>query len=403
MPREILSARSLEGAVKRGVEKAAEKNTRVKINDGDNLMLIVRPAGGASWVLEYRLAGKRKNFTLGVWPTVGLKLARELADRARVQVATGLDPVRERAKAKEVARRLVTGYTVRELIDDWLATLRVSQVYRGNIEAAMRKDVLPRVGSKTPGDVARQDIIEILRVMEARGALEMLRRVRMWLAQAWDAALDAGRVKGSPVPTGHLKSFMPPKRGHFPAITDVADVPALMHAIKVYESPVVRAALELSAYTFQRPTEVREATWSEFDLQAGKWVIPAARMKGQREHWVPLAPQVVKLLVRHRGVVGGQGWLFPGWRHGKPLSEAALGQALEAMGYKGRHSPHGFRAMARTILEEHLGVDPKFAERQLAHVEADKVKRAYNRAEFWADRVRMMEQWATWLDQKTGS
>ena len=393
----MLSAKALEAAIKRGIEKAAEKKTRVKINDGDNLMLIVRPAGGASWVLEYRIAGKRKNFTLGAWPTVGLKLARELAERARVQVATGVDPVLERAKARTAAGRLAVGYTVRDLVDDWQASMRVSEVYRGNIEAAMRKDVLPRIGSMAPEDVTRQDIIAILREMEARGALEMLRRVRMWLAQAWEAGLDAGKVQGSPVPTGHLKSFMPPARGHFPAITDIGEIPALMRAIRAYESPVVRAALELSAYTFQRPTEVREATWDEFDLVASKWVIPAARMKTGREHWVPLAPQVVQLLVRHRGLVGGQGWLFPGWRRGKPLSEAALGHALEALGYKGRHSPHGFRAMARTVLEEHLRVDPKFAERQLAHVEADKVKRAYNRAEFWADRVRMMELWAKWL------
>jgi len=400
--KDLLSARGLEVAVKAATAEADEKNTRVKIRDGENLMLIVRPGGGASWVLQYRLAGKRLPLTLGAWPTVGLKLARELAAAAREKVARGVDPLKERAavQAARVATAKHAGDTVRQLASDWLAKQRISEVYRGNIEAAFKKDVLPVIGTMHPAKVVRKDIIDILRTMEKRGALEMLRRVRMWLKQMYEFAMDdEGRdIQASPVPTGHLKSFMPAQKGHFPAITDAGAVAPLMRAIRGYPKPVVRNALLLSAHVWQRPTELREVDQSELDLDGGKWVIGGERMKMDREHWVPLSRQALAIIKNQQGIVGGVGWLFPGQKDGKALSEGTLGGALETLGFKGLHTPHGFRAMARTILEEHLGFDPKLMEKQLAHQEPDKVKRAYNRAEFWEQRVKMMQAWSDWLD-----
>lgn len=400
MARELLSARGLEAALKAATVQATEKNTRIKVRDGDNLMLVVRPGGGASWVLQFRLHGQRRPLTLGPWPAVGLKLARELAAQSRAQVAAGIDPAQRRAAddAARQARSEKRAFTVRHLFDDWMAKQQVSDVYRGNIEAAFTKDVLPEIGALAPAAVTRQDVLRILRALESRGSLEMLRRVRMWLKQLYEFAVDAEVVQASPVPTGHLKSFMQHTPGHFPALTNPGDVGPLLRAIASYDKPVVRAALMLSAHLWQRPSEIRLATWEEFDLDAARWVIPAARMKLGREHWVPLSPSVVRMIRVHAGVVGDEGMLFPGQRIGKPLSEATAGAALEALGYKGRHTPHGFRAMARTILEEHLGVDPKLMEKQLAHEEADKVKRAYNRAEHWDARVTMMATWSTWLD-----
>lgn len=399
MARELLSARGLEVALREATAEADARNTRVKIRDGDNLLLIVRPGGGASWVLQYRHDGKRLALTLGAWPAVTLKMAREKAQAGRQMVAQGIDPMQHRADV-DAKRRALAGSTdtVRQLVIDWLAVQRISDVYRGNIERAMFKDVLPKIGAMRPADVTRQHVIEILRGMEARDALVMLRRVRMWLALLYEYAIDAERVQASPVPRGHLKSFMPPKIGNFPAITNAAGVAPLMRAIRAHDKPVVKTALLLSAYVWQRPTEVREADWDEFDLAAAKWVIPAERMKLGREHWVPLAPQVVLLLRQHQGVVGSVGWLFPGQRYGKTLSEATLGATLETLGFKGLHTPHGFRAMARTILEEHLGFDAKLMEKQLSHEQSDKLQRAYNRSEYWAERVKMMAAWAAWLD-----
>lgn len=402
MARELLTARGLEAALRKATAEADARNTRVKIRDGDNLILIVRPGGGASWVLQYRLHGQRKGVTLGAWPAVSLKLARELAAAARETVARGVDPVEQRQqdRAEHAERRAKAGDTFRALFEDWLGKQRVSEVYRGNIEAAFTKDVLPAIGAVAPDDVTRAQIVQILRGLEARGALVMLRRVRMWLRQVYEFALDCDpqRARASPVPTGHLKSFLAPAGGHFPAITDPAEVPGLMRALRSYPQPVTRAALLLSAYVWQRPSEIREATWAEFDLDGAKWVIPAERMKLRREHWVPLAPSVVQMLRQHAGVVGVDVWVFPGMRYGKPISEATLSGALATLGYAGRHTPHGFRAMARTILDERLGVDPRVLEKQLAHEEADKVRRAYSRGEFWEQRVEVMRTWAEWLD-----
>lgn len=397
MSKNLLSAKGLEAAVKAATADAQARGTRVKIRDGDNLILVVR-ATGASWVLQYRLHGQRKPLTLGPWPAVSLKLARELADQARAQVAQGIDPQAVKMEKRRAADKKPD--TVRALFTDWMAKKRIGDVYQGNIQAAFTKDVLPAIGAMHPAAVTRQDVLKILRTIEARGSPDMLRRVRMWLKQMYEAALDDDRVPASPVPTGHLKSFMETTPTSFPAITNPQDVPALLRAILAYDKPVVRAALLFSAHVWQRPTEIREADWREFDLDAARWVIPAGRMKLKREHWVPLSPQVVQLLRQHQGIVGDEGWLFPGQRYGKPLSEATLGAALEKMGYKGRHTPHGFRAMARTIMEEHLLIDPRYLEKQLAHEEADKVKRAYNRAEHMDGRVKMMAVWSEWLDRQ---
>lgn len=397
MPRELLSARGIEAALKTATEEANAKNTRVKIRDGNNLLLIVRPGGGASWVLQYRLAGDRKALTLGPWPTVTLKVARELAEDARVQVLRGVDPVQ--AKAAEREAQAAKADTVRQMYQDWMAVQRVSDVYRGNIEAAFAKDVLPVIGAMSPRAVTRRDILTILRAIEKRDALVMLRRVRMWLKQLWEFGLDDGeRVESSPVPTGHLRSFLAPDAGKMPAITDASEVAGLMNAIRGYDRPVVRTALLLSAYLWQRPTEIREATWDEFDLDGARWQLSEDRMKMERDHWVPLPTQAVELLRRHQGVVGNVGWLFPGRGPGKPLSDGTLGKALDAMGFKGKHSPHGFRAMARTICEEVLKEEAKVLEKHLAHELPDKVARAYNRAQYWDERVAMVQRWADWLD-----
>jgi integrase len=397
MSKNLLSAKGLEAAVKAATADAQARNTRLKVRDGDNLMLVVR-ANGASWVLQYRLNGQRRPLTLGPYPAVSLKLARELADQARAQVAQGVDPLK--AKAAQRVTTKAKQDTVRALFTDWTGKKRSGDVYLGNIEAAFVKDVLPAIGAMHPAEVTRQDVLRILRTIEARNAPVMLRRVRMWLKQMYEAALDDDRVPASPVPTGHLASFMEATVTHFPAITNPQDVPDLMRAILAYDKPVVRAALLFSAHTWQRPSEIREADWSEFDLDAARWVIPASRMKMGREHWVPLSPQALELLRQHQGVVGSEGWVFPGKKYGKPVSEATLGKALDKMGYKGRHTPHGFRAMARTIMDEHLGVDTRYLEKQLAHEEADKVKRAYSRAEHMDGRVKMMAQWSSWLVQQ---
>lgn len=399
MARDLLTVTSLESKFREAAARAAARKTRVRISDGNNLHLVVRDNGTASWQLLVTIEGKRRPVTLGKWPDVTLKRARSLAEAARDVAAAGVSPTEkkrlERAK-KAVAEN--SDLTVRKLLHMWLDKHRGSAVYIGNIQAAFTKDVLPEIGSLHPAKVERRHILDLLRKMERRNALVMLRRLRMWLKQMYEYALDAEIVTSSPVPTGHMKSFMAPEEGHFAAITNPEDVGPLLRAIDGYGQPVVRLALLLSAHLFQRPTEIREAKWSEFDLAAAKWVIPEDRMKMRREHWVPLSPQSVAFLRQLQGIVGDEGWLFPGRRYDQPLSEGTLGGALETLGYDKLHTPHGFRAMAHTILAERLKVDERFIEKQLSHEEENKIKRAYNRAEYWQDRVRLMHDWSAWLD-----
>lgn len=400
MARELLSARELESKVKLATEEAARRNTRILIGDGDNLMLVVRPNGGASWVLKYRMAGRRNMCGLGAWPGMTLKRAREAAQAARDKISAGIDPVEHKREERQAKPESTapTG-TVLQLFNDWLRKKRTSKIYHRNITAALEKDVLPVIGAKQVNEVTREDIVKILRKLEDRGALVMLRRVRMYLQQMWEFALDQEppRASGMPVPTGHLKSFLPALPGHFPAITERDAAVRLIKDIASYDRTIVRTAMLLAAHTFTRPTELRAARWEEFDLEGGKWLVPKERTKLRRDHLVPLSPSVLALLKAHQGVVGTAGWLFPGMRRDQPVSEGALNGALETLGYKGKHCAHGFRAMARTLIVEELKVDERFVEKQLAH-ENDKLRGAYNRAQYWDERVRMMSRWSGWLD-----
>jgi integrase len=407
MPRHTLVATTLKANIESALAAAKATGKAQKLGDGEGLMLVARPTGEASWVLRYSHAGARRDLTIGKWPTITLKMARDEADKARKAAAIGVDPVEVKKAARKT--RAATGGpdTTRRLFEDWQAKQEVSAVYAGNIEAAFLKDVLPVIGAVPPEQVTREQILKILRTIEGRGAVDMVRRVRMWLRQMFEFGIeDESRpaLRTSPVPMGTLKSFKKGrKKRHYAAIKDAREVPALMKAIKgITDNFVIRNAFLLSAHTFQRPTEIREATWGEFDLKAAVWRIPAERMKLAGEHWVPLSRQMVEILRVHQGVVGDQGWLFPGRVYGKPISEGTLTGRLNNMGFEGKHTPHGFRAMARTIGEEVLGIEGKYLEKQLSHeVDESGLRGAYNRAEYWDQRVRMMQRWSDWLDAQT--
>lgn len=400
---EVLSVKALESKIKAATIQAAERNTRVAVSDGGGLELVVRPNGGASWTLRYRLHGQRNMYSIGPWPAVSLSKARQMADASRSLVADGKHPVEVKREARAEIEKARTGEKVLDLFDQWLAKTTFASVYEGNIRAAFHSNVLPKLGAMPVADVKRQDVISLLRVIEDRGALVILRKVRMWMHQMFEFELgkEAPAIEANPVPTGRLTAFKPAVKGHFAAITDVDQVPALMRAIDAWVRPLPRVALLLSAHTFQRPSEIREAPWSEFELEAGKWIIPAERMKTKREHWVPLSRRVVELLRMHQGLVGTVGLLFPSRIFGQPLSEATINKALKSMGYHGRHTTHGFRAMARTIMDEYLRIDPRFIEAQLSHEhDSSGLGGAYNRATFWDDRVRAMQTWSDWLDEQ---
>lgn len=407
MATNILTDRALKSDLALAQVAAKAKNTRIKVRDGNNLILVVRPNGMSSWVLEYRTAtGQRKPHTLGPWPAMGLASARKAAEAGRSLVAQGIDlnSHKKGVKVAAVQKAVADNDTIKQLFEDFMSKKSASDVYVKNIRAAFIADVLPEIGVMRPQDVTRADILKILRTIEARGSAVMLRRVRMWLKHVFEYGVDdeeRANLTVMPVPTGHMRSFIPAEPGSFPAVTDPDEAGQLMVAIGTFRPYVTRTYLTLAAHLFQRPTELRTATWDQFNLDSAVWVIPADVMKKEREHWVPLSPVVVEMLKKHKGVVGDEGHLFPGRNHNKSITLETAEKAIHSIGFKGRHCPHGFRAMARTIGEERLGIDEKFLEKQLSHEEQDKVKRAYNRAQFWKDRVALMQRWSQFLVDAT--
>lgn len=387
-----LTTTALNAKVAAARAAIASGKPKVTINDGGGLLLVLR-GQSAAWILRVQVDGRRRDLALGALQDMGLKDARIAAVQARSRAEAAP------AVAEPVAWR--KGGTVDELMEAWIKSQTISDVYQNNIRVALLANVLPAIGDRLAADVQRADIDAILRKVEERGALDFVRRLRMWLRLMWDFAIDSEQwpgIEDSPVRTGKLVSFKAHTKGHFPAITNSAQVPKLMQAIRLTNSTITRHALLLSAYVWQRPGEIREAVWEEFDLAGAKWTIPAARMKKAREHWVPLPRQVVELLQLHQGLVGTTGLLFPGLKKGEPISEATLQKRIRDAGYGGMHTPHGFRAMARTIGREVLKLPVDALEKHLSHETGDPLNGAYDRAELWDERVDALQRWADWLD-----
>ena len=264
----------------------------------------------------------------------------------------------------------------------------------------LERDVLPWLGVRPIADITAVELLQLLRRIEARGALETAHRIKQVLGQVFRYAIATARASRDP--SGDLRGALPPvAEKHHAALTRPIDIAGLMRAIAGYEgSFVVRSALRFSALTFQRPGEVRKSQWSEIDFDDSLWRIPAARMKMRQEHVVPLSPQAIELLRELHPLSGSGPYLFPNARSAnRPLSENAVLAALRRMGYEvGEMTPHGFRSMASTRLNE-MGWPADVIERQLAHAERDGVRAAYNRAEWLTERRKMMTAWADYIDR----
>lgn len=404
------------------IKKAKPSEKPRKMSDGGGLLLEVRPEGGKWWRFRYRFDGKEKMLSFGTYPDVPLTSARKLRDEARTQVAAGTDPsaIRKQAKATQtrevlIASKIAAGEPLPDSFEavarDWLAIRRDewSASYFDKVEARLLNDVFPGIGTRPVSEVTPPELLAVLRRIEARGAIESARRVRETCSLIFRFAVAEGRVTSDPARdlAGALKT---PAKRHIPAITDPARFGELLRAIDGYRgTPVVRAAMKLNALVFLRPgSELREAEWSEFDLDAGEWLVPAARMKRRKygkehgdDHVVQLSRQAVAILRDLQTITGNGSLLFPGVRHrSRPMSENTLNAALSAIGFGGdEHRAHGFRASARTMLHERLNVTPAVIEAQLAHSVPDALGGAYNRTEFMEQRRQMMQAWADYLDR----
>jgi integrase len=364
--------------------------------DDRGLYLLVTPEGGRWWRLKYRYAGRERGISLGTYPDVSLKAARDRRDAARRLVAAGIDPSAQR-KSEKLARAL----TFEALAREWLELKKSALATLTHRKRAQRFEdhVFPYLGSRPIGAITPADLLAVLRRVEARGKHETAHRLRSESGQIFRYAIATGRAERDV--TADLRGALAPVvvRNHA-AITEPARIGELLRAIEGYRGqPATECALKLLPLVFVRPGELRGAEWSELDLDAAEWRIPAARMKMREPHLVPLSRQAVALLRDLEPITGAGRYLFPSLRTAeRPISSNTLNAALRRLGYSGDEMvSHGFRSMASTCLNEQ-GWHPDLIELQLAHAERNEVRGAYNRAQRLEERRQMMQAWADYLD-----
>ncbi|MBS0461864.1 MAG: tyrosine-type recombinase/integrase [Proteobacteria bacterium] len=388
------------------VLNAKPKPAAYVLRDGRGLLLVIDPSGSKLWRLDYRRpdTGKRNTLSLGVFPDVSLKRAREKRDEARSLLADGIDPGVKRQNDKAgIATAAANSFGA--IAAEWLAKQHMAPATLEKARWTFDDLVNPYVGNRPIADISAPELLDVFQRIEARGARETAHRTRQRCAQIFRYAIATGRASRDPC--ADLRGALAPaKVTHRAAITDPNKIADLLRAIAGYTGgPIVGAALKLSALLFARPGELRKMEWAELDLDAADWRIPAAKMKMREEHIVPLPAQAVTILRELQPLTGRGRYVFPGARDPKvPLSEAAINAALRRMDFdKHTMSGHGFRALASTRLNE-LGWKADIIERQLAHAERNKVRAAYNRAQYMDERRTMMQAWADYLDVlRTGS
>jgi integrase len=388
------------------IRKAKPRPSTFKMFDGQGLYLEVNPAGGKWWRWKYRFAKKERRLSLGVYPEVGLKEARDRCYDARKQLDKGIDPGMAR-KAEKLAQG--GGESFEAVAREWHGRFSGGWVdsHGDRILRRLEVDLFPWLGRRPITEIKAPELLAVLRRIEARGALETAHRAMQNCGQVFRYAVATGRAERDP--TGDLRGALPvPKEKHHASITDPKMVGELLRAIEAYEgAAVTKSALRLAPLVFVRPGELRHAEWGEFDFEKAEWRIPAARMKMREQHIVPLSRQAVEILRElepqtNRPIMGkpdAPRYVFPGERSRlRPMSNNAILAALRRLGYaKEEMTGHGFRSMASTLLHE-IGWNHQAIERQLAHAERNAVSAAYNFAEHLPERRRMMQEWADHLD-----
>ncbi len=388
--------------------RASGKAAGDKHTDSLGLYLLVKPAG-KYWRMDYRYAGKRRTLAMGVYPAVTLAKARQMRDRAREALAEGNDP--SAAKAEIKAARIAAAANTFESVAREYAKARapgLSANYNAAWMGRMNRHLFPAFGRKPIAGITAADVLGVLRVLDKRGIPATTRLVAMNASQVFAFAMRTERCASNPA-EGLREDLAPRVVKHRAALLEPVAVGGLMRAIDAFTGhPVTRAALEIAALTFQRPGNVRTMEWEEVDLDGAMWTIPAAKLKGTRQskatgqaHSVPLSMQAVTVLRDLHALTGMGRFVFPSLIGNKlPIGETTLIAALRRMGFtKEEMSPHGFRAMARTLLDEVMGERVDLIEHQLAHSVRDALGRAYNRTSHLPARVSMMQRWADYLDK----
>ncbi|MCX5812572.1 MAG: integrase arm-type DNA-binding domain-containing protein [Proteobacteria bacterium] len=382
------------------VRTTKPKEKPYKLYDIDGLYLLVTEKGYKWWRFKYRFDRKEKQLSLGTYPEISLADARVRRDEARKQIAHGIDPgaLRKAMKQTETAETETFEVIAREWHTKFTPTW--TPIHAATMMNRLERDLFPWVGKRPINEIRAPEILAVLRRVESRGALETAHRIRTIAGQVLRYAVATGRAERDC--SGDLKGALPqPRESHHAAITEPKEVAPLLRAIDGYEGHfVVKCALRLAPMFFVRPGELRNVEWAEIDLDGAAWNIPAHKMKMKQAHIVPLCTQAIEILTELKQFTGASKYVFPSGRSfARPMSNNAILAALRRMGYdKETMTGHGFRAMARTILDEVLQVRPDFIEHQLAHAVRDPNGRAYNRTAHLAERRNMMQLWADYLD-----
>lgn len=374
-----------------------------KLFDGGGLYLEVAPSGGKWWRLKYRFQGKEKRISLGTYPTVGLKEARERREQAKKLLEQSVDPSDQRKEAKAAVAAIEQEQTTtfEAVARDWFSKKKAAWTpgHQKKILSRLENQLFPILGSRPFSSLEPADFLSAIQKAEARGAIETAHRLAQLCGQVSRYARIVGHTRYD-VAAGLTEALTPVQTNHYATITNPAEVGHLLRAIDAYTGePSICFALKILPFVFVRSIELRGAKWDEFDFDAATWIIPAERMKMKRTHTVPLARQVVAQLHNLRTLTGSEHFLFPSlYSHSRPISDMGLLNALRRMGYaKGVMTIHGFRSMASTLLNEQ-GYRADVIEAQLAHGEKNAIRAAYNHAEYLPERHRMMQEWADYLD-----
>ena len=389
---------ALTDAAIRAAKPAA---TQFKLFDEGGLFVIVRPSGGKLWRLKYRHLGKEQQLSIGRYPDVGLKEARERRDTARKIIASGGNPAFEKKRAAVAAT--VSAANTFAAIAGELIDKREREGLK-DITTGKARWLLsllePQLGQRPVAEIEPYELLDALKKVEASGRLETAKRLLALSSRVFRYAVATARAKRN-IAADLQGALVAPKVKHHAAIIDPKGVGALLRAIDGFEGqPATLWALKLAPHVFVRPGELRQAEWPEIDLDAAVWRIPASRMKMKREHVVPLSAQAIAILTEASGLTGAGRFVFPGQRTPKrPMSENTLNAALRRLGYGvDEMTSHGFRSTASTLLNESGKWSPDAIERALAHGDADGVRAAYHRGAHWAERVKMAQWWSDYLE-----
>jgi len=381
---------------------AKAKDKDYKLSDSGGMHLLVKKAGSKYWRFKYRYAGKEKLLSLGVYPTLTLKEARAKRDEAKKQLAEGVDPSEAKQEAKQL-KILKAENSFEAIAREWHDTKTGGWTikYSKKVMTRMEGDLFPAFGNKPIAEIAAPQLLACLRKIEKRGAIDLAHRALQVSGQIFRYAIITGRAERDI--SADLKGALQTKKVKHNAHLKANELPELFDKLENYDGdPQTIRAFMFMILTLTRTIEVRGAKWEEVDFENAIWNIPAERMKMRKPHFVPLSKQALAILEKQKQQSHNREHIFPNSQNPrKCMSENTILYALYRMGYHSRATGHGFRSTASTTLNEH-GFNRDIIERQLAHSEANKVRAAYNHAEYKEERVTMMQWYADYLDKLKG-